>query len=203
MIVTAIALDHQDDDHSPLRCRSCSRSCPRSELRRHDREPTAFWTTSSDGCTEGYPEGVPPKDYFPLLALLKRSLTEDEVVKAAQAVLKSTDSDTVTEDEIRTAVHAGDREGAQPGGDPSGRVAAGLRRLAAGGTGCALNGASAIAGAVQRLVSRRSGWVSGTWTKISVTPSGSVTCISCSPHGSCRASRAIGTPRPVSSFSVA
>ena len=22
---------------------------------------------------EGYPEGVPPKDYFPLLALLKRS----------------------------------------------------------------------------------------------------------------------------------
>ena len=33
---------------------------------------------------EGYPEGVPPKDYFPLLALLKRSLTEDEVVKAAR-----------------------------------------------------------------------------------------------------------------------
>ena len=46
----------------------------------------------------GYPEGVPPKDYFPLLALLKRSLTEDEVVKAAQSILRSTDSDTVTED---------------------------------------------------------------------------------------------------------
>ena len=53
---------------------------------------------------EGYPEGVPPKDYFPLLALLKRSLTEDEVVKAAQAVLKNTDSDSVTEAEIRKAV---------------------------------------------------------------------------------------------------
>ena len=53
----------------------------------------------------GYPEGVPQKDYFALLALLKRSLTEDEVVKAAQSVLKSTASDTVTEDEIRTAVH--------------------------------------------------------------------------------------------------
>jgi uncharacterized protein DUF3349 len=52
----------------------------------------------------GYPEGVPPKDYFPLLALLKRSLTEDEVVKAAQSILKSNDSDTVTEDEIRKAV---------------------------------------------------------------------------------------------------
>ena len=55
---------------------------------------------------EGYPEGVPPKDYFALLALLKRSLTEDEVVKAAQSVLKSTDSDTVTEDQIRKAVHS-------------------------------------------------------------------------------------------------
>lgn len=54
---------------------------------------------------DGYPEGVPPKDYFPLLALLKRSLSEDEVVQAAQSILKSTDSDTVTEDEIRKAVH--------------------------------------------------------------------------------------------------
>ena len=54
---------------------------------------------------EGYPDGVPPKDYFPLLALLKRSLSEDEVVKAAQSVLKSTDSDTVTEAEVREAVH--------------------------------------------------------------------------------------------------
>jgi hypothetical protein len=55
---------------------------------------------------DGYPEGVPPKDYFPLLALLKRSLTEDEVVKAAQSILKATHSDTVTEDEIRAAVQA-------------------------------------------------------------------------------------------------
>jgi hypothetical protein len=55
---------------------------------------------------DGYPEGVPSKDYFPLLALLKRSLTEEEVVKAAQSILKSTDSDTVTEDAIRTAVQA-------------------------------------------------------------------------------------------------
>ena len=55
---------------------------------------------------EGYPEGVPQKDYFPLLALLKRSLTEEEVVKAAQSILKGNDSDSVTEDEIRHAVHA-------------------------------------------------------------------------------------------------
>jgi ribonuclease I len=53
---------------------------------------------------DGYPEGVPPKDYFALLALLKRSLTEDEVVKAAQTVLKGTEADTVTDDEIRAAI---------------------------------------------------------------------------------------------------
>ncbi len=53
---------------------------------------------------DGYPEGVPPKDYFPLLALLKRSLTEEQVVAAAQTVLRGTDSDTVSEQEIRDAV---------------------------------------------------------------------------------------------------
>ena len=49
---------------------------------------------------------MPHKDYFPLLALLKRSLSEDEVVKAAQSVLRSTESDSVTEAQIRTAVQA-------------------------------------------------------------------------------------------------
>jgi uncharacterized protein (DUF2267 family) len=55
---------------------------------------------------DGYPEGVPPKDYFALLALLKRSLSEDEVVRAAQSVLKTSAAteDAVTEDEIRKAV---------------------------------------------------------------------------------------------------
>jgi uncharacterized protein DUF3349 len=55
---------------------------------------------------KGYPEGVPPKDYFALLALLKRSLTEDQVIKTAQAILRSNNSDAVTEDEIRTAVQS-------------------------------------------------------------------------------------------------
>ncbi|WP_433158240.1 DUF3349 domain-containing protein [Kribbella sp. CA-247076] len=32
---------------------------------------------------EGYPEGVPPRDYIPLLALLRRRLTEDEVREIA------------------------------------------------------------------------------------------------------------------------
>jgi len=58
-----------------------------------------------DWLHEGYPQGVPPKDYFPLLALLLRSLSEEEVVKAAQTVLKQSDGDTpVTEQQIRDAV---------------------------------------------------------------------------------------------------
>ena len=55
---------------------------------------------------EGYPHGVPPKDYFPLLALLMRSLTEQEVVKAARTIVRQTDVDTpVTSDQIREAIH--------------------------------------------------------------------------------------------------
>ncbi|MCV7345312.1 DUF3349 domain-containing protein [Mycolicibacterium rhodesiae] len=54
---------------------------------------------------KGYPEGVPPTDYYPLLALLKRSLSEDEVVQAAQSVLRSADLDApVTEEQVRDAV---------------------------------------------------------------------------------------------------
>jgi hypothetical protein len=58
-----------------------------------------------DWLHDGYPEGVPPKDYFALLALLKRTLSEEEVVKAAQTVLKGSNSDTVSEQEIRAAIH--------------------------------------------------------------------------------------------------
>jgi len=54
---------------------------------------------------KGYPEGVPPKDYFPLLALLKRSLSDEEVVQAAHSILRDIDFDTpVTEEHIRDAV---------------------------------------------------------------------------------------------------
>jgi uncharacterized protein (DUF2267 family) len=55
---------------------------------------------------EGYPHGVPPKDYFPLLALLMRSLTEEEVVKAARTIVRQGDADTpVSEQQIRDAIH--------------------------------------------------------------------------------------------------
>ncbi len=49
---------------------------------------------------------MPPKDYFPLLALLMRTLTEDEVVKAARTILRQTDVDTpVSAEQIRAAIH--------------------------------------------------------------------------------------------------
>lgn len=53
----------------------------------------------------GFPEGVAPKDHFALLALLKRALSEGEVVAAAKVILKGGDPDTpVTEDQIRDAI---------------------------------------------------------------------------------------------------
>ena len=55
---------------------------------------------------DGYPHGVPTKDYFPLLALLMRSLTEEEVVKAARTIVRQADVDTpVSEEQIRSAIH--------------------------------------------------------------------------------------------------
>ena len=54
---------------------------------------------------DGYPHGVPQKDYFPLLALLTRTLSDDEVVRVAQTILRGNDADSVTPEEIRAAIH--------------------------------------------------------------------------------------------------
>ncbi len=37
----------------------------------------------------GYPQGVPPTDYIPLLALLRRRLTDDEVTEVATQLATS------------------------------------------------------------------------------------------------------------------
>ena len=39
----------------------------------------------------GYPEGVPPTDYLPVLALLKRRLTTDEVKEVAAVLVQRGD----------------------------------------------------------------------------------------------------------------
>lgn len=54
-----------------------------------DQQQANFIESVVDWLHEGYPDGVPPKDYYPLLALLKRSLSEDEVVKVASSILRS------------------------------------------------------------------------------------------------------------------
>lgn len=60
-----------------------------------------------DWLHEGYPQGVPPKDYFPLLALLLRTLEEEEVVKAAASIVREGDFDTpVTAAQIRDVVRS-------------------------------------------------------------------------------------------------
>ena len=73
----------------------------------HEEHP-AFLDNVLEWVHQGYPHGVPQKDYFALLALLMRSLTEEEVVKAASSILKEGDFDTpVTADQIRGQVAFG------------------------------------------------------------------------------------------------
>ncbi len=43
----------------------------------------------------GYPDGVPPTDYFPLLALLSRRLSNDEVKAVTRALMDRGDFDDV------------------------------------------------------------------------------------------------------------
>ncbi len=47
-----------------------------------------------DWLREGYPAGVPPKDYIPLLALLRRRLSEDEVREIAREIARTAGADT-------------------------------------------------------------------------------------------------------------
>lgn len=43
----------------------------------------------------GYPEGIPPTDYFPVLALLSRRLSNDEVAAVARELIDRGDFDHV------------------------------------------------------------------------------------------------------------
>ena len=83
--------------------------------------------------TAGYPKGVPPTERSALIALLRRTLTDDEVKKVI-ASLTAADSTamedgTITDDEIRAAVGAV-LEYAPPSDDSLRAVSA---RLAAAG----------------------------------------------------------------------
>lgn len=80
-----------------------------------------------DWLRAGYPEGVPPKDYFPLLALLKKSLSEDEV-DAVIGRLLAVRPDEVHREEIEAAIAKVTRS--EPNDEDLHHVAA---KLAAGG----------------------------------------------------------------------
>lgn len=45
----------------------------------------------------GYPHGVPQQDYVPLMALLRRQLTDDEVHEIADLLVAEVDSDPTHE----------------------------------------------------------------------------------------------------------
>jgi hypothetical protein len=51
--------------------------------------PTAVLRRIADWLHSGYPAGVPPQDYFAVLALLTRHLSEEEVVDAADVLALS------------------------------------------------------------------------------------------------------------------
>ncbi|MCD2500093.1 MULTISPECIES: DUF3349 domain-containing protein [Microbacterium] len=57
----------------------------------------------------GYPEGVPPKDYTPLLALLRRTLSNEEFAEVLVA-LERADQDPVRLSHIREAITRVTRE---------------------------------------------------------------------------------------------
>ena len=52
----------------------------------------------------GYPQGIPRTDYFPLLALLTRTLDEEEVMLAARTVLMNGSAGEVTAEQIQQAI---------------------------------------------------------------------------------------------------
>jgi hypothetical protein len=65
----------------------------------------SFFQSVLDWLRKGYPEGIPPTDYYPLLALLKRTLTEEELIQAASTLLReSRTANPVTDSQIRRVV---------------------------------------------------------------------------------------------------
>ena len=56
-----------------------------------------------DWLLEGYPAGVPPKDYIPLIALLRRRLSDDEIREIA-AEIAELGTDQTTQADIGVSI---------------------------------------------------------------------------------------------------
>ena len=98
-----------------------------------DSTKTAFPASVLEWLRAGYPEGVPPKDRFPLVALLRRAALTDaqvqeivlELVSPATGAL---DDGAISNDEIASYIR--DQIDAEPTAEDISRVSA---RLASGG----------------------------------------------------------------------
>ena len=98
-----------------------------------DSTKTAFPASVLEWLRAGYPEGVPPKDRFPLVALLRRAALTDaqvqeivlELVSPATGAL---DDGAISNDEIASYIR--DQIESEPTAEDISRVSA---RLAAGG----------------------------------------------------------------------
>ena len=78
-----------------------------------------------DWLLEGYPAGIPPKDYIPLLALLRRRLTEDEVRDIADEIARRSPNGTSAD----IGVNISRITDALPSADDVARVEEHLNRL--------------------------------------------------------------------------
>src|ERR1700722_7048352 len=54
----------------------------------------------------GYPDGVPERDYFPIFALLRRRLTDDEVAAVAFELISISPDPGPSAPQIRQAIEA-------------------------------------------------------------------------------------------------
>lgn len=82
---------------------------------------------------EGYPDGVPPTDYFPLIALLRRQLTADEVRQVAASLVSGANGGgPINETDIGALITKVTNELPHPEDVARGELAPGGRWLAAG-----------------------------------------------------------------------
>jgi hypothetical protein len=54
----------------------------------------------------GYPEGIPPTDYFPILALLRRRLSDEEVAAVADELIATSSDPGAAAPQIRQAIES-------------------------------------------------------------------------------------------------
>ncbi|MAU81584.1 MAG: hypothetical protein CME34_06885 [Gordonia sp.] len=67
-------------------------------------EGTSLFESAINWVRQGYPEGIPPTEFPPLLALLVRALDEREVTDVVLELGRGLDGEPLTEDRIAAAI---------------------------------------------------------------------------------------------------